>query len=61
LRICNSAIASGAISAGISGSGPAIAVIAFEEDATTLESHLLETGYTVLSTIFSTEEIEEVI
>lgn len=61
LRICNSAIASGAISAGISGSGPAIAVIAFEEDAAILESHLLDTGYTVISTIFAKEEIEEVI
>jgi shikimate kinase len=61
LRICNSAIASGAISAGISGSGPAIAVIAFEEDATILESHLLDTGYDVISTIFAKKEIEEVI
>ena len=61
LRICNSAIASGAISAGISGSGPAIAVIAFEEDATILESHLLDTGYNVISTIFAKKEIEEVI
>ena len=37
LRICNSAIARGAISAGISGSGPAIAVVCYEGSDEVLE------------------------
>ena len=62
LRICNHSIASGAIASGVSGSGPAIAVICYEGDKDKIIANLSDTGMDVISTRFSTTEsvIEEV-
>ena len=51
LRICNSAIARGAIAAGISGSGPAIAVVCYEGSDEVLEI-LQESCVEVIRTAF---------
>ena len=61
LRICNLSIASGAIAAGISGSGPSIAIVCFQEDSTSLSKLFSESGFEVISTgIYVKDEISEV-
>tara|TARA_Y100001970_G_scaffold262687_1_gene347229 strand:+ start:660 stop:1514 length:855 start_codon:yes stop_codon:yes gene_type:complete len=61
LRICNLSIASGAIAAGISGSGPSIAIVCFQEDSTSLSKLFSESGFEVISTgIYLKDEISEV-
>jgi shikimate kinase len=61
LRICNLSIASGAIAAGISGSGPSIAIVCFQEDSTSLYNLFSESGLEVISTgIYVKDEISEV-
>ena len=61
LRICNLSIASGAIAAGISGSGPSIAIVCFQEDSTSLSRLFSESGLEVISTgIYQKDEISEV-
>ena len=61
LRICNLSIASGAIAAGISGSGPSIAIVCFQEDSTSLSKLFSESGLEVISTgIYVKDEITEV-
>ncbi len=50
LRICNLCIASGAIAAGISGSGPAIAIVCFEEESEPLSRKISDLGFQVIST-----------
>jgi len=56
LRLCNLCIATGAIAAGISGSGPAISVVCYPQDSQTLISNLSDSGLEVISTSFSTSE-----
>ena len=56
LRLCNLCIATGAIAAGISGSGPAIAIICYPQDSQTLISNLSDAGLEVISTRFVTSE-----
>jgi len=56
MRISNLSIASGAISSGISGSGPSIAVICFEDDADEISSNLSNLGLDVIKTKFSRSE-----
>jgi shikimate kinase len=56
LRICNLCIATGAIAAGISGSGPAIAIVCYPQDSQTLISNLSDAGLEVISTRFVTSE-----
>ena len=61
LRICNLSIASGAIAAGISGSGPSIAIVCFQEDSTSLSKLFSESGLGVISTgIYVKDEISGV-
>ena len=61
LRICNLSIASGAIAAGISGSGPSIAIVCFQDDSTSLSKLFSESGLGVISTgIYVKDEISEV-
>ena len=61
MRICNLSIASGAIAAGISGSGPSIAIVCFQEDSTSLSKLFSESGLEVISTgIYVKDEISEV-
>ena len=61
LRICNLSIASGAIAAGISGSGPSIAIVCFQEDSTSLSKLFSESGLEVISTgIYVKDEISGV-
>ena len=61
LRICNLSIASGAIAAGISGSGPSIAIVCYQEDSTSLSKLFSESGLEVISTgIYLKDEISEV-
>ena len=61
LRICNLSIASGAIAAGISGSGPSIAIVCFQDDSTSLSKLFSESGLEVISTgIYVKDEISEV-
>jgi|TARA_B100000959_G_scaffold185975_1_gene194520 shikimate kinase len=62
LRISNLCIASGAIASGISGSGPAIAIVCFEDDSETLSQIISEMGLPVISTRFASGEelLEEV-
>ncbi len=61
LRISNFMIASGAIASGISGSGPSLAVVCFNEDKELLANKISEKGLHVISTRFVTSEsvIEE--
>ena len=54
LRISNLMIASGALAAGISGSGPAIAIVCYEQDKEFLESQLKQFCEQVLITEFTT-------
>ena len=61
LRICNLSIASGAIAAGISGSGPSIAIVCYQEDSTSLSKLFSESGLEVISTgIYVKDEISGV-
>tara|TARA_B100000683_G_scaffold72187_1_gene70703 strand:+ start:792 stop:1646 length:855 start_codon:yes stop_codon:yes gene_type:complete len=61
LRICNLSIASGAIAAGISGSGPSIAIVCFQDDSTSLSKLFSESGLEVISTgIYVKDEISGV-
>ena len=58
LRICNLSIASGAIAAGISGSGPSIAIVCFQEDSTSLSKLFSDSGLEVIPTgIYVKDEI----
>jgi shikimate kinase len=50
LRICNSAIIKGAISAGISGSGPAISIICHESEISDISELLMDNGMAVIET-----------
>tara|TARA_B100000029_G_scaffold247340_1_gene244195 strand:+ start:447 stop:1304 length:858 start_codon:yes stop_codon:yes gene_type:complete len=56
LRMSNTLIASGAIASGISGSGPSLAVVCFNEDKELLASQISEMGLQVISTRFVTHE-----
>ncbi|MBI88045.1 MAG: hypothetical protein CMB67_03335 [Euryarchaeota archaeon] len=56
LRICNLCIAKGAVASGISGSGPAISIVCFEEDSNTLEEVINDFGFDIIKTRFSTSE-----
>ncbi len=61
LRICNLCIASGAMAAGISGSGPSIAIVCFEEDSSSLSRIVSESGFELIHTgLFVEDEISEV-
>ena len=53
LRISNLCIASGAIASGISGSGPAIAVVCFEADTESISEIIDEMGYSTIQTRFA--------
>lgn len=53
LRISNMMIASGALAAGISGSGPAITIVCYEQDKEFLESQLRQFCEQVLITEFT--------
>ncbi|HJM13083.1 MAG TPA: shikimate kinase [Candidatus Thalassarchaeaceae archaeon] len=61
LRISNLSIASGAIAAGVSGSGPAIALVCYEADREALHAVLSDMEMDVIITHFSAPEsvIEE--
>ncbi len=60
LRVSNLMIASGALAAGISGSGPAMAIVCFEQDKEFLESQLRQFCEQVLITEFTTcDELRE--
>ncbi|MEC7694922.1 MAG: hypothetical protein VX954_02015 [Candidatus Thermoplasmatota archaeon] len=61
LRICNLCIAKGALASGISGSGPAISIVCYEDDSKALEEAIIDMGFDVIKTKFSTSEtlIEE--
>ncbi len=56
LRISNSAIARGAIAAGVSGSGPAIAIVCYEQGAEQLAEFLSESGMQVIHSRFIESE-----
>jgi shikimate kinase len=62
LRISNLCIASGAIASGVSGSGPAIAIVCFEDDTESISRKISGIGLSVISTRFagSEELLEEV-
>jgi shikimate kinase len=55
IRICNLAIINGAISAGISGSGPAIAIICYNEDIEKIEKILMSENRGIIKTKFLTK------
>ena len=60
LRICNLMIASGALSAGLSGSGPSIAVVCYESEQDFLDSQLGQFCEHVIRTEFViTDKIKE--
>jgi|TARA_B000000475_G_C16003467_1_gene449845 shikimate kinase len=61
LRICNNAIANGALSAAITGSGPAISVVCFLEDKPLIREVLSRTQYKVIESNFQESDLEEVI
>ena len=61
LRICNSAITAGALSASISGSGPAIAIVVYNEDIEDIKNILSRWDFEIIITNFSCPEIEEVL
>ena len=62
LRISNLCIASGAIACGISGSGPAIAIVCFQEDAESISGIIDEMGLHTIQTRFASHAspLEEV-
>tara|TARA_B110000967_G_scaffold191023_1_gene216294 strand:- start:29865 stop:30701 length:837 start_codon:yes stop_codon:yes gene_type:complete len=55
IRICNLAIINGAISAGISGSGPAIAIICYNEDIDKIGKILMSEKREIIKTKFLTK------
>lgn len=57
LRTCNLAIASGALAAGLSGSGPAIAVVCYTVDAENVRNRIEENGLQVIETRFAESEL----
>jgi len=61
LRICNNAIANGAISASITGSGPAISVVCFVQDSTSIREVLSRTNYEIIESNFSNKNLTELI
>ena len=61
LRICNNAIANGALSAAITGSGPAISIVCFIEDKALIEDVLRKTHYEIIETNFMKSDLIEVI
>jgi shikimate kinase len=61
LRICNNAIANGALSAAITGSGPAISVVCFLEDKPLIREVLSRTQYKIIESNFQESDLEEVI
>jgi shikimate kinase len=61
LRICNNAIANGALSAAITGSGPAISIVCFIEDKALIEDVLRRTQYEIIETNFMKSDLTEVI
>lgn len=62
LRISNLCIASGSIASGISGSGPAIAIVCFEDDAESISAIIEEMGLLTIQTRFASSiaTVEEV-
>ena len=56
LRICNSVIARGAIAAGVSGSGPAIAIVCYEQGVEQLADFLTESDMRVIHSRFIESE-----
>ena len=61
VRICNKLIARGAIAAGITGSGPAISVISFVQDSEVIRQSLNDLEYEIVETIFSNDNILELV
>ena len=61
VRICNKLIASGAIAAGITGSGPAISVISFVQDSGIIRQLLNDLRYDIVETNFFNNNILELI
>ncbi|MDP7340768.1 MAG: hypothetical protein QF354_00025 [Candidatus Thalassarchaeum sp.] len=60
LRICNSVIARGAIAAGVSGSGPAIAIVCYEQGVEQLADFLTESNMRVIHSKFiESEPVDE--
>ncbi|HJM23619.1 MAG TPA: hypothetical protein QF461_03950 [Candidatus Thalassarchaeum sp.] len=60
LRICNSVIARGAIAAGVSGSGPAIAIVCYEQGVEQLTDFLTESNMRVIHSKFiESEPVDE--
>ena len=62
LRISNLCIASGAIASGISGSGPAIAIVCFEDDTESISGIIEDMGLLTIHTRFASNAslVEEV-
>ncbi len=61
LRICNSAIANGALSAAITGSGPAISVVCFRQDKVLIEEVLSRNQYEIIESSFQESNLTEII
>ncbi len=63
LRISNLCIASGAVASGVSGSGPAIAIVCYGGDVESISSIVNELGLTIIQTRFESNPtpLEEVV
>ena len=61
VRICNKLIASGAIAAGITGSGPTISVISFVQESEIIRQSLNDLKYDIVETNFFNNNILELI
>ena len=61
LRICNNAIANGALSAAITGSGPAISVVCFTQDMSSIREALNRTQYEIIESNFPSVNLTELI
>lgn len=59
LRTCNMAIASGALAAGLSGSGPAIAIVCYPTDVQNVKNSVEQSGLEVMETSFVSSEVAE--
>ena len=57
LRTCNLAIASGALAAGLSGSGPAIAIVCYPTDVHNVKNSMEQNGLDVMETRFVNSEV----
>ena len=57
LRTCNLAIASGALAAGLSGSGPAIAIVCYPTDVHNVKNSMEQNGLEVMETRFVNSEV----